>query len=869
MRNYERRAQIEALFEAALDRPDDERADWLESECAGDPELLAEVHALLAAHELADRLFPESDPPAGGGRIGPYRVLRELGRGGMGVVYLAERDDGQFRRRVAIKLVGTTDAEDPIYQRFLAERQILAGLDHPNIARLLDGGLSEEGRPYLVLEYVEGLPITMYCDRHGLGIEERLRLFVRVCEAVQHAHQNLVIHRDLKPSNIMVTAAGQVRLLDFGIAKLLNPSLSSVPSPATRVDLRAMTPEYASPEQVRGEALSTASDIYSLGVLLYELLTGSRPYTLDAASPADVVAAVCDRDPERPSTRVPQLRGDLDSIIMMALRKEPGRRYASSALVAQDIQRHLDGQPVLAHRGTRRYHLGKLIRRHRAATVATVLVLHSLIIGLGAALWQASVADRERDRADRARAEAERALDQSEEVTDFLMGLFDAGSAAPTRDGGQVTARDLLRRGAARADELADHPEVQARLLDVMGQMYRQLGHYDDAQQHLERAIAVRRELGAPASPDLAFSLIHLSWVYRSRGERAEALRLAEEALEIRRAVLAPDHPDVGEAIYQVGRVTADAAEAERLYREAFDLLQRTGGHPERQVALLQGLSTFARRNGRFEEAIATDQEALRLASRLFGPDDHRTGHVMVHLADHVRDLREDVDEAERLYREGMARISRRYGDYHTDLIHGLTSLAWLKSRLNQHEEAEQLHRRALAIRVAATGAEDPLAAGHLNSLAGALERAGRLEEAEALARNALDIWSRAFGPRHRLVGSAMPRLASILFHQGRLAEADELYRTAITIQLEAADPAPILAAETRREHGRMLIAAGRHAEAEAELLASLSTLDERQGPDHPNTLETKRALAQLYDAWGQPERAETYRVPPGRFTAY
>jgi eukaryotic-like serine/threonine-protein kinase len=875
MRNFERRGQIEALFEAALDLPEQDRAPWLETECAGDPELLAEVHALLAAHEMADQLFGARSGPGGDLVLGPYRVLRELGRGGMGVVYLAERADGHFRRRVAIKLADTTDTEDPVYQRFLAERQILAGLDHPNIARLLDGGISEDGRPFLVMEYVEGLPVTTYCERHRLPINERLRLFTDVCEAVQHAHQNLVIHRDLKPSNIMVTPGGQVRLLDFGIAKLLNPTLSSVRSPDTRIDMRAMTPEYASPEQMRGEGLTTASDIYSLGVLLYELLAGERPYRIDPGAPGEAFAAVCERDPERPSRiasadRVRRrLRGDLDSITLMAMRKEPGRRYASTDLLAQDIRRHMDGQPILAHRGSRRYHLGKAVRRHRAAVTAAVVVFVSLVVGLGGAVWQAAVADRERARADLARAQAEHALAQSEEVTNFLMGLFGSGSPVSAALPAEVTARDLLRRGAARADDLAEHPDVQARMLDVIGQMYRQLGHYDDARRLLERAVAIRRDIDGPRSLELASSLIHLSWVHRSRGERAEALRLATEALEIRQATLPAEHPDVAEAIYQVGRVTADPVEAEARYREAFLLLERTGAYPERRVGLLQGMSTFARRAGRHDDALAADSEAVALAQQLFGADDYRTGYAMVHLGDHVRDLRGDLAEAERLYRQGIALISRRYGDHHVDLIHGINSLATLKSGVGEHEEAVRLRRRSLAIRVAATGRDNAFYAAEASGLAGALEQQGRFDEAESLAREAIDIWSRQLGPRHLSVAVGLARLGSILARTGRHDEADQLFHTAIAIQLDQDGEAIAPAAETRRAFGRILTVRGEYGPAEEQLLESLRLLTDLRGPAHPNTLETKRALVELYLAQGDRERAERHQVPPGRFTAY
>jgi len=367
----EHRRRVEELFQGALELDGEERRRWLEAEAGDAGDVLGEVLELLEAHELSggilDRSSPGSEarpPSRDARRIGPYRVLRELGRGGMGVVYFAVRDDGQFRRRVAIKLLRDTTDAGELERRFRAERQILASLAHPNIAQLLDGGVTSGQLPYLVMEYVEGLPLTEYCDRHRLGIRARLELFREVCAAVHHAHRNLVLHRDLKPSNILVAPEGQVKLLDFGIAKLLNPDLVDVEQPVTRTEFRVMTPEYASPEQVKGEALSTASDVYALGVVLYELLAGKRPYDLTKIGPAEVVERVCRTEPPKPSAAVAmeepkggapgpaevsvarnttlealrrRLRGDLDAIAMKALRKEAERRYGSADLLADDV----------------------------------------------------------------------------------------------------------------------------------------------------------------------------------------------------------------------------------------------------------------------------------------------------------------------------------------------------------------------------------------------------------------------------------------------------------------------------------------------------------------------------------------------------
>jgi eukaryotic-like serine/threonine-protein kinase len=899
----ERRIRIERLFEAALDLAPAQRSEWLSAAAAGDDELRAEVEALLSAHALEHgmldrpiaRLGGMIDAPAHDRHIGAYRVIRELGRGGMGVVYLAERDDGQFRRRVALKLLRNSPDADELHRRFVAERQILASLDHPNIALLLDGGVSDGRLPYLVMEYVDGLPITVYCDRHRLPVTERLRLFLSVCAAVHHAHQNLIIHRDLKPSNIMVTASGQVKLLDFGIAKLLNPALGGLDQPVTRTEFRVMTPEYASPEQVRGDTLTTASDVYALGVVLYELLTGHPPYRLTRGSPKEVADIVCEREPELPSSRVAReqvvtredgtvqlvtpeavgasreltperlrgtLKGDLDAIVMMTLRKEPGRRYGSAEVLAADIQRYLDGLPISAHRGNRRYRAAKFIRRHQVEVMATVLVGASLVLGTGLASWQASAAKKERDR-------AASALSQAKEVTEFLLELFQAGDADSGIAGADVTARDLLQRGVVRADELGEHPVVQARLLDVMGQMQYSLGNYSEARGLLERAAAIRRTLPGANEMDLAETLIHLSWIHRSRNEIDEAHRLVTEALEIRRRLLPADDPLVAEAVYELGWL-ASGSEQERLYREAFDLLQRRDASPERRVRLLQGLSTNLRRQGRMTEAVATDREALRMAEREFGPEHFQTGYAMIHLADQVRDIEGDLATAERLYHHGMELVIRRFGENSSRLVHGLSSLAYLRSRLGDHAEAEQLYRRALAIRRAMTGPNHSDVASQMITLARYIERQDRLAEAEQLVEDAIDRLTRALGARHPTLATGLSQLAQIRLRQGRVDEADRLFQDAMSLTHTGGGTTLVHAAELRREYGVALVQQGRLAAAEEVLLESLQMLERAyENAQHPNVFETKRVLMELYRSSGKPELARLYEVPPGEFVSY
>ena len=902
--SQERAARLDSLFHRALELPESERPTWLSSVCADDHPLLEEIRGLLAAHALGGRILDAPPPraatsiqPEAPRRIGPYRVIRELGRGGMGVVYLVERDDGHFRRRAALKLLrGGPDALE-LRERFQAERQILASLDHPNIAQLLDGGATDGQLPYLVVEYVEGLPITEYCARHAVGLEVRLGLFVDVCAAVHHAHRNLVIHRDLKPGNVLVTAERQVKLLDFGIAKLLNPALSAMPLPITRHELRVMTPEYASPEQHRGDPLSTASDVYALGVLLYELLAGRRPYELAGRSAREVAELVQEREPERPSVVVARkqeggsetaapgspgeseapsggvlalpterlgraLRGDLDAIVMMALRKEPGRRYGSADLLAADIQRYLEGLPVLAHAGGRRYRAAKFLRRHRATAAAAVLVGVSLLVGTAAASWQAAIADRERDR-------AEAALAQAERITSFLMGLFDSADPEAVARGMDVTARVLLTRGRDQADALTDQPAVQASMLDVIGQMNHRLGDYAEAEQLLERAVHIRRGAVGIPSLDLAESLLHLSWVHRSRGELEGARKLVAEALEIRRRELAPDHPELAVAFYELGWVSP-IDEQEPLYREALTILQSTDASAERQVLILQQLSTNARRQGRFTEAVEIDREALRVAERHFGPDHAETGYAMIHLADHVRDIEQDVAAAEALYHRGLELQIRAYGDSHMRLVHGLNSLAALHHRRGEHTQAEAIYRRVHSISTASVGPDHPSVAGHLSGIAYELHHQGRLEEAEALARDALAGLDRSFGPTHASGTNTVRLLGDIMYSLGKTAEGDAFYRDALEVRLGGTAATGIVAGEDRREYGRVLIRLGRFEDAQAQLLRSLEILEAAYGgAAHPNVLDSRRALMELYQAWEKPVLVERYRVPPGTFYGY
>ncbi len=474
--------RVAAILDEVLELPPAEQAGYLELACGGDPGLRSDVEALLAADassgeflevpaaEYLTSVFGAALPGAGGGiaagtRIGSFRVVRELAHGGMGEVYLAQRADGQFEQQVALKLVRSGMDSAEVHRRFLAERQILARLHHPHIAGLLDGGLTAEGRPWFAMEYIAGAQLKAWCDSRGMGIPERLRLFADVCEAVRYAHQSLVVHRDLKPSNILVTDDGEVKLLDFGIAKLLESGPDGDgrgdggAEPATRTELRALTPEYAAPEQLRGEPVTTATDVYALGAILYELLTGRRPHQFPRRSPAEIERIVCDIDPDPP-----RLGGELDAILLRALQKEPARRYPSAEALLEDLRRWRDGLPVRARPDSALYRVRKFVRRHRLGVVAGGALVLSLIGGLAATLHQARAKTREAAKA--------------REVTDFVVNLFQVADPAESR-GREVSAGELLARGVRRVDSaLGRQPEVQEELLGVLGRIHRELGLY-------------------------------------------------------------------------------------------------------------------------------------------------------------------------------------------------------------------------------------------------------------------------------------------------------------------------------------------------------------------------------------------------------
>jgi serine/threonine-protein kinase len=874
--NTERWRRIEELFCAVVKRPASERDNYLTRICDDDEELRLEVLSLLALDTSEDFILdpiesavhsltakPKDDLT--GERVGPYRVLRLIGRGGMGDVYEAERDDEQFRRRVAVKIIKRGMDTKFVRDRFLRERQILASLDHPHVARLIDGGATPDGSPYFVMEFVAGEPITDYSRRQSLSVNDKLKIFLKVCSAVQYAHQKLVVHRDLKPSNILIDEDGKPKLLDFGIAKLLSPD-GSQSHTRTETALRLMTPEYASPEQARGQAVATTTDVYSLGVVLYELMTDRRPHEFRTYSPAEIERAICDTGIEEPSKVVGrttgagaklarQLAGDLDNIVMMAMRIEPERRYQSVEQFSEDIRRHLAGMPVVARKDTFGYRTGKFVRRHKAGmAILAMLIVLAVVMPL-----QASRIARERDRANQEAATAQA-------VTQSLVAMFEVTDPGKAR-GNVITARELLDQGAEKVlRELKNQPEVQAKLLDTIGQLYQSIGLYDREQPLLEEALKLRRQALGGESLDVATSLNHLGEVARVKDDYAKAELLFREALAMRLKLLGRERAEVAESMNNLGRALVDRGnfdEAESLLREALALYRKLLGAERPEVAnCLTGLGRLMGETGKFHEAELLYRQAMTMRRKLYGDENPSVAHSMNNLGMMLQE-QGDLKGAEAMYREGLAIRRRLLGDEHPEVAMSLANLGCVSQDLGKYDEAERLYRQVLALRRNLFGEEHPRLATTMNYLATLLRDRGDYEESEALFRQSLAMRRRLLGDEHRDVGTSLRDLGALLYLKGEYDESEKTQRQAIATYQKTLKPDHWMIHRSRSNLGACLVKLKRYREAEEELLASYAGLKAVLGDRHSQTQKVVGRLIELYDSWDKPEKADHYRDLP------
>ena len=890
----ERWQLIKSHLDDLADLLSEEREAFLDQLSRKDPVLFRQVEVALEANR-EDRAFLEDQPFAvllrdiepheitstvelialqANERVGPYRLMREMGHGGMGEVYLAERADGAFEQQVALKLVKRGLGSQAVHHRFLAERQILARLQHDKIARLLDGGMTDQGQPYFVMELVDGVPITAYCDLHQLGIEARLKLFGGVCEAVQYAHSNLVVHRDLKPSNILVVKEGQVKLLDFGIAKLLSEEAPETTS-MTQTDWRVMTPEYAAPEQVQGDVITTATDVYALGLLLYELLTGRRPYRLQGRGQAELERVICHMEPEAPSMvvgkpnrLVPEegesatpedisrkrglsveklkhrLSGDLDTMVLKALRKEPKRRYPSAEAFLEDIKRHLTGLPVSAQPDTLGYRVRKFIGRHRR-TVAVGMA--ALVVLAGIIGYYTGRLARERDRA---QAEASKLR----EVKEYLVGLFEVSDPWKENNGQETTARELLDRGLARIETLQEEPEVQAEMLHVLGVVYRQLSRYEEARPLLEQALTQRREQLGEEHPDVAQSLYDLGALLEILGNYDEAEDLLRASLHMRRR-LPDNHANVAESLRELGWVRRQQGaydEAEHLLREALGLFRtlHTDEHPSIAESL-NDLAIVLVRKGNYEEADHLHREALEMRRKLHGEEHPSVAQSLNSLAV-VLEKKGEYDEAEDLHRAALAMRRKLHGEEHPAVAIDMDNLAIVLQKKGNYNEAEQLTREAMHLFRKLFGNEHPDVGISMFNLALILEKKGNYDEAEQLHREALAMGRKLLGDQHPSIGKSLYGLSTVLHKLGRCKEAEPLLQEALDLSRRLGETYR-RTVQTKRLLGICFTVSGQYEEAEALLLESLAIYEQENQEEERQ--KTQQALSDLYMTWGRFER--------------
>lgn len=900
MHDASRWAELERILDQALELPPGEREAYLETLSRRDPGLALEARRILAASDATDGILdrrppgPETLAPGADGRpdgtngthafpiperIGPYRVLGVAGHGGMGTVYLAERDDGQFRARVALKVVREELASPFLVRRFREERQILASLVHPGIARLMDGGVTASDAPYYVMEYVEGTPIDRYCDERRLGVEARIALFRQACDAVQHAHGHLVVHRDLKPANILVTDSGTVKLLDFGIAKLLDPG--AAPAGATIPGVRMLTPEFASPEQLRGDAVTTASDIYSLGVLLYGLLTGRLPHDVTGRPLHEVARIVTSREPARPSaavTRAPEdgpraaaptaaeavaaargltarqlrrrLAGDLDAIAAKALARDPERRYPTVDQLSADLGRHLDGLPISVRRESRGYVARRFLRRHAAAAAGVaVVVALTAIFGV---VYARGVA-RERDVARRQAARAE-------QVAAFLVDLFDRSDPyVVDPESASVTA--FLASGARRLEhELVDQPDVRAAMLQEIGTVYQNLGRFDTAARLLGQAYTIRRGERTTAPRDLVSSLVALGKNEVLVGREAAADSLLRQALALGESRLGRSDVLVGDVFQELGILhlsRRDYAAADSLFRRAIAVRRAALGadHPKVADALV-GLGVVARGRGDLPAAEAYHRAALAARRSHYGPRDPRVAESLLYLA-LVLHAQDRLDEAERLYRQALELQVAAFGE--TFQLAGRTrqSLASLLADRGDLAGAEAEYRRATRAQRAGLGPAHPDLGTSLANFSMVLRQEGKLEEAERLARESLEIRAKALGPNHPTIAHSLLALGTILIDRGRYREADTLLARSAERYAARLGPEHQAVGQVRAHQGLAALAQGNLAAAERFYRESRRILDRAGSADHLDDAATLVGLGETLVAAGRAGEAE------------
>jgi serine/threonine protein kinase/tetratricopeptide (TPR) repeat protein len=875
--------KIQALFEEIIDIPPPERAGRLADSCGADTELKHSVESLLASDgrgadpllsavsEAAESLLMDHQDRLVGTRVGHYRIVSVLGHGGMSTVYRAERDDDQYRQTVAVKVLHHAALHPRLRNRLHSERHILATLAHPSIARLIDSGDLDDGTPYLVMEHVDGEAIDSYCDGRTLFIRERLELFIQVCAAVQFAHRNLIVHRDIKAANILVTGEGLPNLLDFGIAKLLAPESLSHTVPVTRLQERILTPENAAPEQVLGRSITTATDIYGLGVLLYQLLTGRSPYRLLSYSQLQLERAICMDDPMRPSQIVvakfgtetdadrsrisdrrglsplrlrARLSGDLDAIVSMAMRKEPDRRYPSVEAFADDLTRHLQGQPVRARQGDWRYNSSKFLRRH----LLPVLTVSAAFVGLaaiaGVTLWQ-------NHRIELAREATAQERDRAQQVSAFLVDVF--SEADPFKaQGHEATARELLDRGAARIGGNASlQPEVRAQLLESIGLAYRRKGDSDRAIPLFEQAVAIRRSEHPIDAHRTAAALANLARALTDGGNLVSAEAYLQQALDLSKSGDSSPSVESADILVQFAQfelsAKGDQPRSTKLFTEALGIYRSNLGNQHLSVAVaLSGLASAAIWANDYAAAEQYERQAIAIYQATVSRNypDHA---VALATLGYVLTERGQFPAAEQLLTEAY-QIERTVFGENSDVLAQIDShFSLLYDRQGDEDRAIKSIREAIEIESKVHGPNHFLTGYYLDALANLYLKTGDLARAEDTARQSLAVLAASLPGQHLYVASSRLTLGEVLLSRGALAAAEVELRASADINSALVGADHWRTARSTASLGWALIKSDKAAEGEPMLVAARARLLATVGPTHPATQLATARLAEYY----------------------
>jgi len=878
--------KIQALFHDAADLPESEQRAFLNAACGSDDGLIAEVLGLLREDardssllgrdvgEVAHQILREA--PSLPKEIGHYRLQRVLGEGGMGVVYLAERED--LGSLVAIKVLRDAWLSPARRERFTSEQRMLAQLNHPSIARLYDADTLADGTPWFVMEYVEGVPLTEYCSRQTCSIDERLQLLRSVCEAVQYAHSHAVIHRDLKPSNIFVKSDGTVRLLDFGIAKQIEnlEVAGSNQIDQTLTGLRLMTPAYAAPEQIRGERVGIHTDVYSLGVILYELLAGKRPFDLSNLTPAEAETVIVEHDPEKPSVAARQIAGrpstsdpsgmnslsvgkaawaDLDVLCLTAMHKDPQRRYRSVEALMRDIDHYLNAEPLEARPDNFTYKLGKFVRRNKRAVASAALMLVVIVSMVTVFTLRLAKAR------DAALAEAARTA----RIQRFMVNLFQGGdeAAGPSDD---LRVLTLLDRGVQEAQSLSGEPEVQAELRQTLSGIYQKLGKFDRADSLLLSALDQRKQLFGADNRAVADSLVALALLRSDEAKYEEGERLARDGLDMTKRHLPSNHPAVANATFALGKVLEGRGNYDRAIQVLDEAvrLQSSPGVPTADLAAsLSELANSHFYTGHYDISDALNRRVLTMQTQLYGERHPMVADTLLNLGSIQFQLGNYV-EAERYNRKALDIVQSWYGRNHPETADTMTILGQSLTYQQRYDEAAVLLQQSLGILEHLHEPVPNKVAYALNELGNVAVRQGKLDDAATYFTRALDVYRSIYGDKHSRIGIAESNLAGVYVARKEYVRAERLFRDALQIYAQTLPADHLTVGIARIRLGTTLLGEHRFDEAQQESLAGYEIVKKQTSPTVKWLQTARKDLMAESVALHEPEQEKKFRAELG-----